>query len=216
VDEEAAGCIPTCGVGRVAGGQLPGGRYQTQWFFGGYMTLESDGTWPLTEDSNAELSMPVQGDYRMAFSLDPMLVLHGTVDTDLPLRASSYVAWLAAHPDLAVSEPVEAHIGNIPALAVDVRLGSTIRQDNADCGADPCIAFIKNPAIPRAFEHVDGILGDDVYRFYFADIAYAGMNHLLVVKIEARDATDLQPAVERAEEILRTVVVPAHSAGASQ
>ena len=44
VDGEAASCIPMCGEGRVAGGQLPQGLYQTQWFFGGYMTVESDGT----------------------------------------------------------------------------------------------------------------------------------------------------------------------------
>ena len=58
VNGEAAACIPLCGQGRVAGGRLPAGRYQTEWFFGGYMTLETDGTWKRGEDSNGELGLP--------------------------------------------------------------------------------------------------------------------------------------------------------------
>src|SRR5688500_11094122 len=90
VNGEAAACVPRCGVGRVADGPLPAGRYQTGWFFGGYMTIETDGTWTLGEDSNAELSLPTVDGYQVAFGLDPQLVLHGIVADDVPLEAGAY------------------------------------------------------------------------------------------------------------------------------
>jgi hypothetical protein len=207
VDGEAAECVPRCGVGHIAGGALPNGRYQTRWFFGGYMTVTTDGTWNLGEDSNAELSLPIAEGYQIAFSLDPQLVLHGSVADDVALEADSYIEWLSGHPDLTVSEPVATAIGSVPATAVDISLAPGAGQDEADCGTDPCITFIKNPAIPAQFAHVDGILGDDVYRFYFADVAYSGSDHLLVVKVEGDDQAQLE--APRIHELLQSVSVPA-------
>ena len=211
VDGEAAACIPECGVGRVAGGSLAAGRYQTEWFFGGYMTIETDGTWTLGEDSNAELSLPTRDNYQIAFLLDPQLVLHGATAPDVPLEASAYVDRLATHPDLVVSEPQTTRIGSTPAVAVDIHLAATAGQDESDCGSDPCITFIRNPAIPAEFQHVDGILGDDIYRFYFADIAYAGTDHLLVLKVEGKGRAHLTSIVSRIEDLLASVTIPAHA-----
>ena len=207
VDGEAAACVPGCGLGREAGGALPAGRYQTRWFFGGYMTIETDGTWSLGEDSNAELSLPTADNYQIAFALDPQLVLHGAVAEDVPLQASAYTDWLSMHPDLVVSDPEETLIGSVPATAVDISLAPDAGQDEADCGTDSCITFISNPAIPSEFQHVDGILGDDVYRFYFADVSYSGTDHLFVVKVEGRDEADVTSP--RVEQVLHTVVIPA-------
>ena len=215
VDGEAAACIPGCGVGRVAGGSLAAGRYQTEWFFGGYMTIETDGTWTLGEDSNAELSLPTGDNYQVAFLLDPQLVLHGAVAPDVPLEAAAYVDWLTAHPDLVVSEPQATRIGSVPAVAVDIHLAATAGQDESDCGSDPCITFIRNPAIPAEFQHVDGILGNDVYRFYFADIAYAGTDHMLVLKVEGKDRSHLSSIVSRIEGLLASVTIPAHARSAT-
>ena len=111
VDGEAAACIPTCGAGRVAGGELPAGRYQTKVFFGGYMTVESDGSWPLSEDSNGELSLLVSDNYRIAFMLDIQLVTDDGV-ADVPPAAAAYVHWLRRHPELIVSEPMTTTIGS--------------------------------------------------------------------------------------------------------
>lgn len=209
VSGEAAACVPGCGVGRVAGGRLPEGRYQTRWFFGGFMTVETDGTWSLTEDSNAELSLPIRDDYRVAFALDPVLVLHGDTQPHVRLDAAAYAAWLARHEDLDVAGPRDDRLGSVQAISVDVRLAPGAGQDEAGCGSEPCITFIMNPAIPAGYRHVDGILGDDVYRFIFADISYAGTDHLLVVKIEGRDATDLRASVARVEDLLANVRIPA-------
>ena len=213
VDGEAAACIPVCGVGRVAGGRLPVGRYQTEWFFGGYMTIETDGTWERGEDSNGELSVPLPAPaggpaYLLAFVLDPVLVVDDVIQEDVPRRADAYVEWLSAQPHLIVSAPIETSIGTVPATAVDIRLGPNAPSQYDDCPPDPCVAFIK----VEAFDHSDGILGDDIYRFYFADITYSGTDHMLAVKVEGRDAADLGAALLLVEPLLATVIVPASPA----
>jgi hypothetical protein len=63
-----------------------------------------------------------------------------------------------------------------------------------------------------AFDHSDGILGDDEYRFYFADITYSGTNHMLAVKVEGRNPADLDAALAKVEPILATVAIPAKPA----
>jgi hypothetical protein len=75
--------------------------------------------------------------------------------------------------------------------------------------------FINNPRIPKGFEHVDGILGSDVYRFYFANISYSGTNHLLALKVEGSDAADLESTVARLQPLLDSATFPARPADAS-
>lgn len=211
VDGEAAACIPGCGIGRVANVDLPAGRYQTAWFFGGFMTLEIDGsTWSIREDSNGELAIFLPGDteYAVAFWIDPVPYLHGQPASGVGHDAGAFIDRLATHPDLVVSTSEPTSIGEVPARAVDIWLAATAGQDEADCGVDPCISFIKNPA----FDHVGGILGDDVYRFYFADVAYSGTDHLLVVMVEGRDRSHLDSITPTIEQLLRTVTIPARPA----
>ena len=214
VNGEAAACIPLCGRGRLALGSLPAGRYQTEWFFGGYMTIETDGTWQRSEDSDGELSIPVSGSgddvYRLAFFLDPVLVVDDHPQ-QVERSAAAYVRWLSGRPQLIVSKPIAAAIDDVPATAIDIRLAPSAPHQYADCPA-ACVTFLQ----VAAFDHSDGILGDDVYRFMFADVSYSGSDHLLVVKIEGRDADDLDAVVARVEPLLDTVVVPAkpgHLAG---
>jgi hypothetical protein len=191
----------------MAGGAMPDGRYQTRWFFGGYMTVKTNGAWSLREDSNGELAIFLPGDteYAVAFWLDPEPYLHGQPVSGVGRQAGAFIDWLATHPDLVVSTPEAASIERMPATAVDINLAASAGQDEADCGADPCISFIKNPA----FDHVGGILGDDVYRFYFANVAYSGTDHLLVVMVEGRDRSHLDSITPTIDELLRTVTIPA-------
>jgi hypothetical protein len=206
---EAAACVPVCGKGRLAGGALPPGRYQTEWFFGDYMTLDTDGSWARTEDSDGELSLPVSGTgedtYHVAFFLDPVLVVEDAVQPGIPRRASDYVKWLAGRTDLLVSSPLSTAIGTVPAVAVDIRLAADAPSQYPDCRPDPCVTFIKVPA----FDHSDGIRGDDEYRFTFADVTYSGADHLLGVKVEGRDVADLRAILPKVEALLATVVLPA-------
>ncbi len=213
VDGEAAACIPGCAVGRVEGGLLPAGRYQTEWFFGGYMTVETDGTWKRGEDSNGELGLPIAAPegsavYQVAFFLDPVLVVNDVVQDEIPREAAAYVEWLGTQPDLIVSEPIETRVGSVPALAVDIRLGPNAPSQYEDCPPDPCVTFIK----VEAFDHSDGVFGNDEYRFYFADIAYSGSDHMLAVKVEGRDPDDLDSVLPKVEAVLDTVVIPARPA----
>jgi len=219
IDGEATGCVPACEeYGTAQGGRLPTGHYQTKWFFSGFMTIESDGSWPISEDSTAELSLVVRegpdgpNTYLVHFDLDPLLVLHGVIDPMVDRTAKTYAEWLQARPDLAVSAPVAATIGSIPALSVDIKLGPKAGQDETICGSDPCISFMKNPWIPQGFQHNDGILGDDIYRFYFADITYSGTNHLLRLWVEATDPDDLEATVSRVEALLHSATFPARPA----
>ena len=130
------------------GGYLPVGHYQTKWFFGGYMTLESDDTWPIAEDSTAELSLFVRdggADELTTLTglwLDPQLFLHGVRDTEVEMTAEAYTAWLQTHPDLIVSSPVPATIGSMPALYVDVKLGPTTVQDGGAAAAGPSVHLV--------------------------------------------------------------------------
>lgn len=171
------------------------------------MTLETDGTWSLREDSNGELAIFLPGDteYAVAFWIDPEPYLHGRPVSGAGRDAGAFLAWLPTHPDLVVSPAERASIGKVPATAVDVRLAKSAGQDEADCGADPCISFINN----RAFDHVGGILGDDVYRFFFADVSYSGTDHLLVAMVEGRDASHLHSITAMIDALLRTVTIPA-------
>jgi hypothetical protein len=213
VDGEAAACIPGCGVGRAEGGMLPAGRYQTEWFFGGYMTVETDGTWKRGEDSNGELGLPIAAPegsavYQLAFFLDPALVVQDVIQDEVPRQAAAYVEWLGTQPDLIVSEAIETRIGTVPAVAVDIRLGPNAPSQYEDCRPDPCVTFLKI----EAFDHSDGVLGDDEYRFYFADITYSGTEHMLAVKVEGRDPEDLDAALPKVKALLETVVLPAKPA----
>ena len=195
---------------------LPAGRYQTEWFFGGYMTLQTDGTWERGEDSNGQLGLPIAAPegvavYQVAFLLDPMLVVDDVVQDDIPRQAAAYVDWLGSQPDLIVSEPIETRIGSVPAVAVDIRLGPDAPSQYDDCPPDPCVTFLK----VAAFDASDGVFGNDESRFYFADITYSGTDHMLAVKVEGRDPKDLDAVLPRVEALLETVVLPAKPAAPS-
>jgi hypothetical protein len=208
VDGEADPCLPLCVTGLVRPGPLREGTYQTQWFFGGYMTIEMDGTWTGIEDSTGEFKIAPADDpeYGISFALDLYPVADGERVEDVPLTAEGLLSWLRANPRLVVSAESAGSIGPWPAAVVDVSLSDAATPEHDDCPA-PCVDFIGF----QQWDHANGILGDDVYRFWFADVTYGGTDHLFVVNVEGRDAEHVDQFARLAEELLATVRVPARA-----
>lgn len=205
VNGEADACLPLCAVGLSRPGELPIGKYQTQWFFGGYMTLELDGAWTAIEDSTGELKIAPAADdeYGAGFALDIFPVVEGE-RVDAPNTVEGFLAAIRSHPDLVVSDDMPTTIGSVPATAIDVRLAPGAPMEHADCPA-PCVDFVGF----EQWDHANGILGDDVYRFYVADVEYSGSHHVFSVTVEGRDEEDLRTFVQAVEEVLATVKIPA-------
>ena len=213
VDGEADPCLPLCLTGISGAGPFEVGvRYQTKWFFGGYMTITPARPWDGGEDSTGELSLFPWGDdeYSIGFALDLYPVTDGVRITDVENTADGLIGWLRRHKHYDISEEIPAAIGSLPASAIDVWNSPKAPSQYEDCLGEPCSDMF-------GFEQYDdngGILGDDVYRLYFADVEYGGSRHVFVVTPMARDRADLDSRLAAAEELLASVTVPAHAAGA--
>jgi hypothetical protein len=207
VEGELAACLPLCAKGLVNPGELPLGTYQTQWFFGGYMTLRFERAWTGIEDSTGELKIApaTDSEYGVGFALDLYPVLNGQRVDGVPLTTAGMLDWLAGNSNLELSKPTATSIGNLPATAVDIRLSKAAVNDDPGCPARACVNFLGFPQ----WNHANGIAGDDVYRLYLADIRYSGTDHVLSVTVEGRDRTHLREFVPAMEQVLETVKVPA-------
>jgi hypothetical protein len=210
VNGEANPCLPLCAEGKDEPGRVPLGRYQTTWFFGAYMTLELKRAWTIHEDSTSELKLMYPGDpdYGVGFALD----LDPVKDTEpvegVPNTVASKLRWLRSNDDLTVSKPTPATIGDLPAMAVDVAISKTATNEDPDCPGKVCVLF-------WTFEQWSGwygIAGNDVNRFYFADVEYNGTKHVFIVWAEGKDRAHLAKVAPAVEELLDTVKVPAHAA----
>jgi hypothetical protein len=204
---ELAACLPLCAKGRVVPGDLPLGAYQTQWFFGGYMTLRTERAWTGLEDSTGELKIApaTDSEYGVGFALDLHPVLNGQRVDSVPMTAAALLDWLGGNANLEVSKPTATSIGNLPATAVDIRLSKAAVNDDPGCPARACVNFLGFPQ----WDHANGIAGDDVYRLYLADVRYSGTDHVFSVTVEGRDRTHLREIVPAVEQVLETVKVPA-------
>ena len=212
VDGEVDGCLPLCRSAFVAGVPLESGRYQTQNFFGGYMTASFGDGWTAGEDSTGEFKVfgPDDAEYGSAFALDAFPVKDGQRIRSVPNTAAGMVEWLLANPYLVVSEPRTARIGELPATAVDIRLADGAPMDEADCGA-PCVGFIGF----EQWTDTNGILGDDIYRFVWSDVSYGGTPHVLSLYVEGRDAAHLETMLGAVQPVVESVTVPARPGGGS-
>lgn len=103
VNGEADACLPLCVTGLTQPGVLPAGTYQTVWFFGGYMTIELDGSWTGIEDSTGEFKIaPTENtEYGVSFALDLYPVSDGTRVDGVPLTADGLERWLRGNPTLS-------------------------------------------------------------------------------------------------------------------
>lgn len=201
---QVAACVPACTEGRLVP-QIPTGLYQTQWFFGGFMTLRFEPSWTGIEDSAGELKVrpPDGGEYGVSFSLDNFLVRDKKEVPDIPRTTKAWIDWHKQESRLIVSKPFPATIGRTKATAIDVRLSPMAVKENGDCPA-PCVDLWGN----SKFGHYNGILGDDVYRLYLADVEYSGSKHLLLVVVEAQDPAHLKRTVPTVEHLLATAKLP--------
>jgi len=213
IEGEADPCLPLCARGHAEAGPFEVGvRYQTKWFFGGYMTITPARALAGGEDSTGELGvyLPDDLEYGLKFHLDLYpVVAERRVDGVGP-TAVALVDWLRSHDDLVVSASQPAFIGALPAVTVDVRLARGAPEQFPDCGA-PCVDFLGF----EQFDHAAiGIRGSDIYRLYLADVQYGGSRHVLIAHIESRSRAALDLARAAFEEILGSVTVPASVARA--
>jgi hypothetical protein len=122
--------------------------------------------------------------------------------------ATGLVSWLTSNPDLVVSKPRPAMIGQVPMVIVDVRVSRTAKTPkNSDCHADPCVWFLRDM---KHWDHPFDIAKGDIARFYFGTIGQASDPHTFAVEIEGRgfDAPALDTFTERVGLILDSVVIP--------
>ncbi len=209
VNGQAAACLPLCAQGLARPGALPiGTRYQTEWFFGGYMTLAFDAAWTAIEDSTGELKIAPAEDaeYGAGIALDLYPVDAGVRVTNVEASAEGMLEWLRSNPNLIVSAPSDLAIGAVPATFVRIRLAPDATSEHPDCPAT-CVDFLGF----EQWDHANGILGDDVYGFAVADVEYSGTRHVLSLTIEGRDEDHLETMLARLDPILLTVTVPARS-----
>jgi hypothetical protein len=210
-DGEVAACTDLCGdppeFGRVTPGSMPPGPYQTTWFFGGYMMLELGAGWSSLEDSVTELHLfpPLEDEYGLHFGLDIHAVDDGERVAGVPNTAEAFIEWLRSNPKLSTTEPTAAEIAGLPAQWVDVSLAATAENEAADCPASVCVLFFGDDLL----DHHNGIAGDDVYRFYLADVEYSDSEHVFSIVVEGRDREDLDSLAPVVEGLLTTVRVPA-------
>ena len=208
-DGEVTGCIPLCGpAGLTVPGPLPANEvYQTELFFGGYMTFTPtvDG-WQGLEDSNGELKIfpPDGGDYGVSFSLDLFPVRGEKPVKPVPTSIDEWIDWYEANPSLETSNVSKTKIGDVPATRIDITTSKTAENDDPGCPADACVNV-------WSFAHWDffnGIAGNDIYRQYLAEVTYGGKAHILSAIVETRDAADLKTVAPVVEDLLRTVTLP--------
>jgi hypothetical protein len=203
-DGQVAACVPECTNGRAVP-DIPLGPYQTQWFFGGYMTLTFDSVWTAVEDSAGEFKVRPEGDdeYGVSFTLDNYLVRDGAKVEGVPRTVAGWVRWHRRDPRLIVSKPRTAKIGRLRTKAIDVRLSQKAKREHPDCPA-ACVDLWGNDK----FDHANGILGNDVYRLYLDDVRYSGSRHLLIIIVEGRNAAHLARFTPKVEHLLESVRLP--------
>ncbi len=213
--EPIQGCAPQCLPPNLTRpGKVPEGTYPTEYFFAGQMKVVFDKGWAVGEDSTGEFASAENKnpELRVFFWEDVFPTKHkqGLIRVKgVPGTADGVVGWLRANPNLSVTAPSKGTIGSdLPATVVDVSVAGKADNDDPGCtAAKPCANFLGFPQ----WEATYGIAGDDVTRFYFADVKYGGKTHLLVAAVQrANKAAKAQlPAAER---LIKSAKVPAEPA----
>jgi hypothetical protein len=172
------------------------------------MTIDLKEPWTGIEDSTGEFKVAPTEDpeYGVSFALDLYPVSAGERVNRVSPSSDEIEEWLRGNSRLAVSSAKHAKVGALPATVVDVKLSSSATREHADC-PDRCVDFLGF----EQWDHANGILGNDVYRFYLADVRYSDSEHVFIVTIEGRDQDHLDSFGSRVESLLATVRVPAHA-----
>jgi hypothetical protein len=193
-------------------GHLPEGEYETEWFFGGEMTLTFDAGWTSREDSSGEFqaSRLDTPETEIAFWEDIYPVKPNTVKRieGVPPTVAGLLGWMKSSSQLKISAPTHGTIGHLRATVVDVRVAEDAVNDDPNCPASACVNFLGFPQWDGPF----GISSEQALRFYLSDVTYGGRDHLFVVVINAANPAGIKTLGPAAEQLIGTVRVPADPA----
>src|SRR5215212_7477969 len=212
------GCVPECLSGGVDPGRIPPGSYTTQYFFDGHLTVTFRKAWVSHEDQPVEFSAKPEvkqdGEGEVKFWEDIIPVEGKTFNRKhrakgVPITTAGWLHWLSNNPNLRVSDPKKATIGedDLPAKAVDIGISDEAKND--DPGYPPCRRVICQTLLtwPNS-DNYFGLGGSDVVRLYLSDIKYGGKTHLFAIAIYASDPAALKAFAPAAEGVIGSVRAP--------
>ncbi|MFT4109835.1 hypothetical protein [Propionicimonas sp.] len=128
---------------------------------------------------------------------------------DVGTSVKDLVAWLTTNPDFAVVGPPSPAelIPGYPGTRLTIGVSETADFAWDDCPSNPrCAAFFTDPA--HWGSNFWAIEGDNVQDLYLADVDSGGEEHVFFVLLYAVDAASLDAFRPRAEELVRTVLLP--------
>jgi hypothetical protein len=123
------------------GSLAAGVRYQTRWFFGGYMTLAPQAGWSGREDSSGELKLilPGEDEYGVGFALDLFPVRGQRPVKPRLTTVRQWISWYRHNPSLEASREAAATIGGIAARRIDLAVSKRATNDDPQCPAATCV-----------------------------------------------------------------------------
>jgi hypothetical protein len=212
------GCVPECLSGGTDPGRIPPGSYTTQYFFDGHLTVTFRKAWVSHEDTPivfwAKPEVKQDGEGEVQFWEDIIPVEGKTFDLKhrakgVPITTAGWLHWLSNNPNLRVSDPKKATIGedDLPAKAVDIGISDQAKND--DPGYPPCRRVICQTLLtwPNS-DNYFGLGGSDVIRLYLSDVEYGGKTHLFAIAIYAQDPAGLKGFAPAAEGVIGSVRAP--------
>ena len=213
------GCVPECLSGGVDPGRIPPGSYTTQYFFDGHLTVTFRKAWVSHEDTPivfwAKPEVKQDGEGQLTFMEDIIPLEGKTYDLKhrakgVPITTAGWLHWLSNNPNLRVSDPKKATIGedDLPAKVVDVGISDQAKNDEP--GYPPCRRVICQTLLtwPNAGGNYFGLGGSDVIRLYLSDVKYGGKTHLFAISIYAQDPAGLKAFAPAAEGVIGSVRAP--------
>jgi hypothetical protein len=212
------GCVPECLSGGTDPGRIPPGSYTTQYFFDGHLTVTFRKAWVSHEDTPivfwAKPEVKQDGEGEVQFWEDIIPVEGKTFDLKhrakgVPITTAGWLHWLSNNPNLRVSDPQDATIGedDLPAKAVDIGISDQAKND--DPGYPPCRRVICQTLLtwPNS-DNYFGLGGSDVIRLYLSDVKYGGKTHLFAISIYAQDPAGPKAFAPAAEMVIDSVRAP--------
>src|SRR5215216_5294161 len=175
------GCVPECLYGGADPGRIPPGSYTTQYFFDGHLTVTFRKAWVSHEDTPvvfwAKPEVKQDGELEQVTFMEDIIPVEGKTfelkhrAKGVPITTAGWLHWLSNNPNLRVSDPKKATIGEegLPAEVVDVGISDEAKND--DPGYPPCRRVICQTLLtwPNS-DNYFGIGGSDVIRLYLSDV----------------------------------------------
>src|SRR5215207_5126368 len=149
---------------------------------GGHLTVTFRKAWVSHEDQPVEFSAKPEvkqdGEGEVKFWEDIIPVEGKTFELKhrakgVPITTAGWLHWLSNNPNLRVSDPKKATIGEegLPAKAVDIGISDQAKNDEPGyppCRKKTCQTLLTWPNSDNYF----GIIDSEVIRLYLSDISY--------------------------------------------